>query len=96
MIEENTEKLDLLEKTLLIEEKQKKRLQGIMSQNEKEKEEAARIQLFEGNNATTMSMLDQEESQRKELMDGLIRNSTPNAPVVKVLNSIQGTDPDGP
>ena len=90
-IEENTEKLDLLERTLLVEEKQKKRLQSLAIQNEKEHEEANTKQLFEGHTTTTPTILQQEDVKRKELLDTMIRESTPsNGPVVKVLTSVHG------
>lgn len=91
-IEENTEKLDLLEKTLALEQKQNSRLEDMIKQKEKEREQAMRQQLYEGSSPTTTSILNLEDAQRKGLMDALIRDSTPNAPVVKVLNNIQGTD----
>lgn len=80
----------MLEKTLLVEEKQRKRLQEIAMQNRKEKEADITNQLYEGSTTTANSILDQEEAQRKELMDSLVRDSTPDAPVVKVLNNVQG------
>ena len=61
-------------------------------QMKKEKEEATKRQLYEGSTASMSSSitLDQEDAQRKGLMDALIRDATPNAPVVKVLTNIQG------
>lgn len=91
-IEENTERLDLLTKTLLVEERQKKRLQELSMKEQKESEEANRRQLFEGTNPNTPpSILDQEEANRKELMTEMIRHSSPSdGPAIKVLNNIQG------
>ena len=61
--------------------------------NEKEREEANMALLYQGMSTTTTSLLDQEDAQRKELMDALVRDSTPsNAPVVKVLTNVQGTN----
>lgn len=89
-IAENTERLHLLEKSLELEEKQKKRLHDLSIQRQKESEEAKRKALLQGNQ-TNSSILDQEEAQRKELMATLIRDETPsNGPVVKVLTNVQG------
>lgn len=92
-IEENTEQLDLLQKTLQVEEKQKKRLMDLSVQNQKEIEISQRKQLYDGylNSTTTTSMLDQEEAERKLLVDEMVRTSTPsNAPTVRVLTNLQG------
>ena len=92
-IQENTEKLDLLERTLLVEHKQKKRLEAIAIEKQKEIEEAHRRQMLEGFTNSTAAVLDQEEVQRKELMDSMVRDSTPsNAPVVKILTNINGNN----
>lgn len=88
-IEENTERLDLLQKTVLLEEKQKKRLRDLAIQKEKEVEEANRRKLYEA--STPSSVLDHEERQRKELVDEMVQNSTPSlTPVVKVMSNMQG------
>lgn len=91
-IEENTERLDLMVKTLALEEKQKKRLLEASMQQQKEKEESNRFQLYEGNtNSTTTSMLQQEEAHRKELIDVMQQNVTPaTAPIVRVVANVQG------
>ena len=89
-IEENTERLVLLEKTLILEEKQKRRLQDLSLEKHKETEEARRMQLYEGNPAS-IAILDEEDTQRKLLVDSMVRNSTTsNGPVVKVLTNVQG------
>ena len=92
-IEENTERLDLLQRTLLLEERQNKRLIELSTQKEKEIENDQRKQMYEGytNSTTTISKLDQEEAQRKLLVDEMVKTSTPsNAPTVKVLTNLQG------
>lgn len=90
-IEENTERLDLLHKTLELEIKQKKRLMEISSMKQREIADASRTELYEGLNSTTNSMLCQEEAHRKELVDVMVQNSnSSNGPVVKVLNNVQG------
>ena len=90
-IEENTEKLDLLERTLQVEQKQKKRLEAIAIQKQQQMEEANRRQLLEGHSTSSAAVLDQEDAQRKELVDAMIRESTPsNASVVKVLTNVHG------
>ena len=89
-IEENTERLDLLQRTLSVEEKQKKRLQDLTTLEKKENEQAQRLKMYEGFTSTN-STLDQEEAHRKELVDDMIKHSTPsNTPTVKVLTNLQG------
>ena len=92
-IEENSERLDLLQKTFQVEEKQKKRLLDISRQKKTEMEEAQRNQMYGGfsQSTTTMSMLDQEEAIRKSLVDDMIKNSNgSNTTTVKVLTNLQG------
>lgn len=89
-IEENTERLDLLQKTLAVEEKQKKRLLEVSNNKKKELEESNQKKLYEVNCATT-SILDQEDSHRKELVENMVQNSAPSlTPVVKVMTNVQG------
>lgn len=89
-IEENTERLDLMQKTFAVEEKQKKRLLEISLQTEKNMEQANQTRLYEGT-TTNDSVLNQEEAHRKELVDAMVQSTTPaTAPVVKVLNNVQG------
>lgn len=91
-IEENTERLILLEKTLVVEEKQKKRFEDLAFQKKKEIEEANRRQLYDGTINTPDALLNQEEAIRKELMEDMVRNATPSdGPTIKVLNNVQGT-----
>ena len=91
LIEENTEQLDLLERTLIVEEKQKKRLQALALQKQQENEDFQRRQLFEGHTTTPTTVLEQEEAQRKELLDTMVRESThSNGTVVKVLTNLHG------
>ena len=94
-IEENTERLDLLQKTLLLEEKQKKRLLDLSLEKKNEIVAGNLQKLYEGNNSTNISnttnILDREEAQAKELVNYMVQNSTPSiAPVVKVLTNVQG------
>lgn len=90
-IEENSERLDLLQKTLSLEEKQRKRLLDITLQKQKEIESANQMKLYDGSTATNNSLLDQEDSLRKELADSMNQTSTPAlTPVVRVLNNVQG------
>ena len=89
-IEENSERLDLLQKTHLLEQKQKKRLMEIALQREKEIAEANQMKLYEGT-STNSSILDQEDALRKELADAMNKGSTTAiTPVVRVLNNVQG------
>ena len=79
-IEENSECLDLLSKTLEVEQKQKKRLIEIGIEKENN------IEVPNKN-----SILEEEEAQRKSLMDALLRTDTPSTgSVVKILTNIQG------
>lgn len=88
-IEENTERLDLMQKTLAVEEKQKKRLLEASIRTQNEIQRAKTTQLYEGN--STDSILNQEEAHRKELVDLMLHNTTPSiTPIVKVLNNVQG------
>ena len=92
-IEENTERLDLLQRTFQVEQKQIKRLMDLSSQKNKEIEKSKTNEMYEGysNNTSTTSMLEQEETQRKLLVEEMISSSTPtNAPTVKVLTNLQG------
>lgn len=96
LIEENTERLDLLQKTLAVEIKQSKRLQDIKVQMQKDIAETQRKRLYEGYSAstTTASILDQEDAERRQLLEELAKNSTSSdAPTVKVLNNVQGNLP---
>ena len=91
LIEECSEKLDLLEKTLKIEEKQKKRLSDMTMEKEKEKERARTNQLYEGTLTTSAAILDQEERHRKELVEDMVKNATSsNTPVVRCITNVQG------
>ena len=89
IIAENSEKLDLLEKTLALEDRQKKRILEHNIQKQKEAELNNQSKLYDGDCAT--SLLDQEEAIRKELVDTMIQTSTPSTgPIVKVLTNVQG------
>ena len=91
LIEETTEKLDLLERTLIVENKQRNRLEALSLQKQKKNEEDDRKQLLDGHTTTPPAILDQEDAQRKVLVEAMIRESTPsNGPVVKVLTNVHG------
>ena len=81
-IEENSERLDLLQKTFKVEEKQNRRLLEIALQKRKEMEEAQRNQIGGGFSTTTMSMFDQEEAIRKSLVLQKMRVTSPKQCVV--------------
>lgn len=90
-IEENSERLDLLQKTLEVEQSQKKRLLNESVRKTKEQEEENRLKLFAGSTSTPPSTLNHEEAHSKELVDAMVQNSSPSlAPVVKVLTNVQG------
>ena len=90
-IGENSERLELLEKTLVLEQRQKKRMQDLSKQKQKELAEAHTLALYEGTLNSTTSVLEQEDAVRKDLVDAMVKNSTPsNGPVVKVLTNVQG------
>lgn len=90
-IEENTERLDLLQKTLSLEEKQKKRLKDMNIEREKQVQDEKIQKLYDGNGNSNSSVLDQEEALRKQLVDTMIQSATPaTTPVVRVLTNVQG------
>lgn len=91
-IEENSERLNLMEKTLLLEQKQKKRMIDLTKQEEKDIETATRRRLYDGYSSNVnSSILDQEEAQRKELVKEMVETSTPLIePAVRVLQNVQG------
>ena len=89
-IEENSERLDLLQKTVFLEEKQKKRLEEVTIQKEREVEMANQTKLYDGT-STNNSLLDQEEALGKELVKNMNQSSpTALTPVLRVLNNVQG------
>lgn len=89
-MEENYERLDLLQKTLSLEEKQKKRLLETTIQKERELEKEQHLKLYDGT-TTNSSILDQEDSIRKELGQSMNQSSTTAlTPVVRVLNNVHG------
>lgn len=91
LIEENTEQLDLLERAFLLEERQRKRLMDFSIKKENEIGKDKHKTMYEGYINSTTTLLDQEETQRKSLVDEMVRAATPsNAPTVKVLTNLQG------
>lgn len=80
----------MLEKTLQLEEKQKKRILDWSIQKDKEKEEAKKKELYEGTRSTTLAMIEGEEAQRKELLNAMIQTTSSDGPVVKVLTNVHG------
>ena len=91
-IAENTERLHLQQQTLNLEQKQQKRLLDISLQKKKEAEEAQRLSLFEANSSSSPSVLDQEDAIRKQLVDAMVKSTTPDiAPVVKCVSNVQGS-----
>lgn len=63
-IEENTERMGFLKKTLELEQRQKQRLIDISIQKEKDFEEAKRIKLFDGTHGG--NDINQGDPQRKD------------------------------
>lgn len=94
-IEENTEKLDLLEKTKALELRQKKRVYDMDALVAKEKEAEKERDLLDGKiTAASASILDQEDAHRNMLVHNMNVQANANdnlKPVVKVLNNVQGT-----
>lgn len=89
-IEEYSERMDLLQKTAIAEEKQKKRILELKAEKQKKSNEEKMLNLLSG--ATNSTNLEQEETQRKMLVDSMVRSATQsNAPIVRVLNNAQGT-----
>ena len=91
-IEENSEQLDLLHKTLSLEAKQRKRLLQLTIEQDKQIEAAKNIRLHNGNGYNPNSqVLDKEEAEGKELVRSMVQNASPAiAPVVRVLTNVQG------
>lgn len=89
-IQENTERLELLKRTFLVEERQKKRIQEMVLLREKEKKKEELQNLLK-QSATSNAMFEQEENQRKILVEAMVKSANPsNGPIVKVLNNVQG------
>lgn len=91
-IGENSERIELLEKTVVLENRQKKRMLDISIQKQKELEDSKSLALYEGTFSSSNSILEQEEAVRKELLDVMVTNPGSNGPVVKVLTNVQGID----
>lgn len=92
-IEENTERIELLEKNVALEQRQRQRKLDISIQKQKDLEEARSLALYEGTFNSSTSVLEQEEAVRKELVDAMVSttsSSPSNGPVVKVLTNVQG------
>ena len=80
----------MLQKTLAVEQRQKQRLIELTMKKERELEEAKKKKMCEVTTIST-ALMDQEEAQRKDLMNDLVQNSAPgNGPVIKVLTNVQG------
>lgn len=91
LIEESSEKLDLLEKTLLVDERQRQRLLTMTMEKEREREKARTLQLYDGTLYTPSTLFEQEECHRKELVEEMMKSSTPsNMPIVRCINNVQG------
>ena len=88
-IEEYTERMDLLQKTAMVEAKQKKRIMELQAQKQKELQEEKMLNLLSA--GTSSSILQQEENQRKMLADSMVKSANPSTtPIVRVLNNVQG------
>lgn len=89
-IEEYSERLDLLQKTAMVEEKQKKRISELQAQKHKQVEHEKILNLL--GSGTSSSILEQEDNQRKMLVDSMFKSATPSStPIVRVLNNVQGS-----
>lgn len=89
-IKDSSEKMDLLQKTADIDNRQKLRKKQMEEEvaKEKEKERDAALVL---NQRTSESILNREEAHRKLLVAEMIEKSNEaQGPVVKVLANIQG------
>lgn len=88
-ITDNSERINLLEKTRDIECRQKKRMADLNDFTDKEKDKENK--LLEVKRSSTY-ILDQEEENRKMLVVDMNVNATDSVkPIVKVLNNVQGT-----
>lgn len=91
IIEDQSEKLNLLEKTEEIDARRKKKNAAMDELLKKEKEKAEIEKLKQGSMLTSSSQLDQEDSHRRSLIHELQQNSNDSQkPIVKVLTNIQG------
>ena len=80
-----------MERTLAVETKQKERLEALSFQKDKEVEKSNTSKLFQGHTTTPSAILDEEDAQRKVLLDAMVRESTAsNGPVIKVLTNVHG------
>lgn len=85
--EENTEMADLLEKTLEVENRRKKRMAEETLGKKKEEEKQKEIDLLDRSQSSNL-MLQQEDSHTKLLVDEMIQKSAPGvAPIVKFLSN---------
>ena len=90
-IEDNTEKLALLQKTLALYFRQQQRDQAKKDLIKKQKEEEYFRKIKEGSRPTPPSQLDLEDSHRRSLINDLKDNSDEILkPAVKFLTNIQG------
>lgn len=90
-ITDHSEKLDLLEKTLAIEERQNKRAHEQNAILDAKQEQERIKNMMDGNSSTMESVLEQEEKQRKQLVHDMNVNLTETTkPIVKVLTNLQG------
>ena len=88
-IEEYSERMDLLQKTAMVEEKQKKRIMEMEAQKQKKNNEEKMLNLL--SSGTSSSVLEQEDAHRKMLQDSMVKSATPlTTPIVRVLNNTQG------
>lgn len=87
-MEEAAEKLDLLERTLALEQRQKNREQEMLRLKQQDLQQKNAPQHQE---ASSNSVLFLEEAERKKLAESMVRNPNSNGPIVKVLNNVQGT-----
>ena len=88
-IQEYSERMDLLQKTAMVEEKQEKRIMELQAQKQKKMQEDKMLNLL--SSGTSSSVLDQEDIQRKMLLDSMVKAATPSTtPMVRVLNNTQG------
>lgn len=79
--------MELLQKTLEVEQRQKQRASEISLMRKKEEEKQKELDLMTENDPASNFALDQEENQRRALLDNMSQNSTPAvASIVKVLN----------
>lgn len=91
-IEENTELVELLKKTLEVEKKQEKRLSDLSEIKRMEELKQQEISLLDKTKTSPNCVLEQEEAHRNLLVEDMLQKSNSVVgPIVKVVAHTQGS-----